>query len=307
MNLIAIEVGGTKLQICMGSERGDIVARQRFAVDGERGGAGIREQIAAALPGLLEEWKPAAVGVGYGGPVDWKTGVIRCSHQVAGWENFPLAEWLRERAGVPVFVENDSNAAALGEALHGAGRGLSPMAYMNSGSGVGGGLVLEGRLYHGAVPGEMEMGHLWVDQYRTNVEELCSGWATDACIRDMVADEPESPLALLVKTAPSGGESRFLAPALEESCPVAALVLKRVANDIAFAMSHAVHLLHPEVIVFGGGLSLVGEPLRQQIADVLATWVMPAFTPGPRVLLAALREDSVPVGALALAAQRLAL
>ena len=307
MNLLALEIGGTKLQFCVGNARGEVVERRRFTVAAEAGGAGIREQIAGALPELLEQWRPAAVGVGYGGPVDWKTGIIRCSHQVAGWENFPLAEWLRERAGVPIFVENDANAAALGEALHGAGRGLSPMVYMNSGSGVGGGLVVEGRLYHGAVPGEMEMGHLWMDQFRTKSEELCSGWATDASIREMVADEPESPLGLLVNAAPSGGESRHLARALEQGCELAALVCKRVANDIAYTMSHAAHLLHPEAIVFGGGLSLVGEPLRALIAEALATWVMPAFAPGPRVLLAALREDAVPIGALALAAQRLAL
>ena len=306
MNLLAIEIGGTKLQICTGNEHGELVARRRFTVDGEAGGAGIRAQIAAALPELLAEWQPAAIGVGYGGPVDWKTGVIRCSHQVPGWENFPLAEWLRAQAGVPVFVENDANAAALGEALHGAGRGASPMVYMNSGSGVGGGLVLEGRLYHGAVPGEMEMGHLWVDQYRTNAEELCSGWATDACIRELIADEPESPLARLVQSTPGGCEAKHLAQAIAEECPVATRVCSRVANDIAYTMSHAAHLLHPEVIVFGGGLSLIGEPLRSRIAAALATWVMPAFAPGPRVLLAALREDSVPVGALALAAQRLA-
>ena len=307
MHFLAIEIGGTKLQVCAGTADGAIVARARFAVERAAGGEGIRAQIIGALPDLIAKWSPRAIGVGYGGPVDWKTGRIAKSYHIEGWSDFPLADWLTSLTQLPAFVENDANAAALGEALHGAGRGLSPMVYMNSGSGVGGGLVVEGRLYHGAVPGEMEMGHLWMDQFRTKSEELCSGWATDASIREMVADEPESPLGLLVNAAPGGGESRHLARALEQGCELAALVCKRVANDIAYTMSHAAHLLHPEVIVFGGGLSLVGEPLRALIAGALATWVMPAFAPGPRVLLAALREDAVPIGALALAAQRLAL
>src|SRR5438552_17345479 len=135
MTFLAIEIGGTKLQVCAGGADGGIVERRRFAVDRAAGGEGIRAQIAGALPELIAKWKPHAIGVGYGGPVDWKTGRIKCSHHVAGWNDFPLGQWLRERAGMPVFVDNDANVAALGEALHGAGRAASPVFWVNSGSG----------------------------------------------------------------------------------------------------------------------------------------------------------------------------
>jgi glucokinase len=301
MTFLGIEIGATKLQLVLGDGDGRISQRRRVAVDRARGGAGIREQIAA----VLGEWRGShawqAVGVGYGGPVDWRTGHIRCSHQVEGWENFPLGEWLRELTGVPVSVENDSNAAALGEALHGAGAGLSPVFYTNSGSGVGGGLVVDGRLYHGAAPGEAEFGHLRLDQAGTIVEDRCSGWAVDRKVRDVARARPEGVLGRLC-AGQQGGEARHLAAALAQGDSDAAAILHSTATDHAFALSHVVHLFHPAVIVLGGGLALLGEPWRAAVAEHLPRLVMEAFHPAPPVKLAALGEDVVPVGALALAA-----
>ena len=298
MHFLAIEIGGSKLQVCAGTAEGEIVERKRFTVDRAAGGEGIRAHIAAALPELIARWKPHAIGVGYGGPVDWKTGRIKCSHHVAGWNDFPLGDWLREQSGLPCFVENDANVAALGEALHGAGRGASPVFWVNSGSGVGGGLVVDGRLYHGAIPGEMEIGHVRLDRDGTIVEDRCSGWAVDRAVRAAIEKEPQSVLAKCA--ANSQPDARCLAPAIEAGCPVADRVLTDAMNKMAFALSHVVQLLHPEVIVIGGGLSLLGEPLRARLAAALPRWVMDAFSPGPRVALAALKEDAVPVGALAL-------
>ena len=311
MHFLAIEIGGTKLQVCAGSPDGAIVGRARFAVDREAGGEGIRAQIADALPDLIAKWSPRAVGVGYGGPVDWKTGRIKCSHHIEGWNNFPLAEWLAGHTGLPVFVENDANVAALGEALHGAGRGANPVFWVNAGSGVGGGLVVDGRLYHGALPGEMEIGHVRLERDGTIVEDRCSGWAVDRAVRDAVENEPQSVLARIAGdfalvthdsplAIPQKADARILTPAIAAHCPVADRILTHAADELAFALSHVVQLLHPEVIVVGGGLSLLGEPLRARIAAALPRWIMRAFAPGPRIALAGLGEDSVPVGALAL-------
>jgi glucokinase len=300
-HFLGIEIGGTKLQIVAGDGQGRIVARRRFAVDRAAGGAGIRDQIAGALPELMEAWRPLAIGCGYGGPVDWRTGRINRSHHVEGWEDFPLGDWLRERSGVPAAVDNDANIAALGEALHGAGQGHSPVFYFNSGTGVGGGLVVEGGVYHGAPPGEMELGHLRLDREGTIVEDRCAGREVDRQVREAAQRQPESVLSRLVAASEAGGESRHLAPAIGEGCPLAAEILFAVADDFAFALGHIVQLLHPSMMVFGGGLSLVGEPLRERIAAALPRYVMEAFLPGPAIVLAALGEDAVPAGALALA------
>jgi glucokinase len=304
--LLGIEIGGTKLQLAGGDSHGRIHHRIRFAVDRARGAEGIRSQITAALPELVAEGNPAAIGVGYGGPVHWRTGKVACSHHIAGWSDFPLATWLSDCSGLPAFVENDANTAALGEALFGAGKGADPVLWMNSGSGVGGGLVTEGQIYHGAPPGELELGHLRLDRKGNITEALCSGWTLDRMVRDAALRTPSGPLARELAGWPTeGGEARALGPALAEGDPCAQQILREIADSMAYALSHAVHLLHPEVIVLGGGVALLGEPLRTRIASALPLWLMEAFHPGPEIRLAALMEDAVLIGALAVAAQRL--
>lgn len=300
MNLIGIEIGGTKLQLVVGTVLGTILERRRMAVDRNAGGAGIRAEMATVLPVLLDGHDPVTVGVGFGGPVDWRTGRIECSHQIEGWGEFPLGEWLHELTALPVAVDNDANVAALGEARYGAGRDASPVFYVTMGSGAGGGLVINGALYHGAKPGEAEIGHVLLDRQGTKFESRCSGWAMDRRLRAAAREWPESVLAALLPAA-EGGEARYLTSALGAECSVAARILAEVVDDIAFGLSHVVQLFHPEIIILGGGLSLVGEPLRREVAETLPRYVMDSFQPGPRVVLAGCGEDSVPLGALALA------
>jgi glucokinase len=300
---LGIEIGGTKLQVCAGNGKARILERLRWEVAAADGADGIRSQLAEALPELARRIRPAAIGVGFGGPVDWATGRICCSHHVQGWSDFPLGAWLSEMTGTPVFVDNDANVAALGEAAHGAGVGFNPVFYVTLGSGVGGGLVVEGGIFHGAPPGEAEIGHLRLDRAGTILESGCSGWAVDAKIRAAAAAHPASLLARCAGKA-GRGEARFLATALSQEDPLAKAILDETAEDLAFGLSHVAHLFHPEIIVLGGGLALIGEPLRAAVEHFLRRYIMEAFAPGPKIALARLAEDAVPVGALALALAR---
>ena len=297
--ILGVEIGGTKLQVVLGDEAGKIGERRKLAVDPAKGAAGIRQQIEKAVAELTQGRRILRVGVGFGGPVDWKTGQICVSHHVEGWSEFDMAGWLSHVAGAPVVVENDGNVAALGEALRGAGVGSNPVFYVTLGSGVGGGLVVDGRVYHGAKPGEAEIGHVRLDRNGTIVEGRCSGWAVDRRIRELKVREPGSLLAKLVGQS-VGGEARYLTAALQQGDSAAKRLLQEIAEDLAFGLSHVVHLFHPEIIILGGGLSNVGEPLRAGVEKGLQGFIMEAFLPGPRVALAALGEDAVPVGALLL-------
>src|SRR5881409_3832894 len=199
-----------------------------------------------------------------------------------------------------VFVDNDANVGALGEATLGAGSEFNPVFYVTLGSGVGGGLVVDGQIYHGARPGEAEIGHVRLDRKGTIVESRCSGWAVDARIRELKTADPASLLAKLVGDS-AGGEARYLVAALRQGDGAARRILTETAEDLAFGLSHVVHLFHPEVIILGGGLSLAGEPLRAAVESALGVFTMAAFAPGPQIRLAALGEDAVPIGALELA------
>jgi glucokinase len=129
---------------------------------------------------------------------------------------------------------------------------------------------------------------------------MCSGWAVDKKIRETITSHPNSVLA---KTADAEekGEARFLKEALDKNDTSAKEILQQTADNIAFGLSHVVHLFHPEVVIIGGGLSLLGEYLRTEISSALPHYVMEAFLPAPEIKIASLGKNVVPVGALELA------
>jgi len=294
-----IEIGGTKLQIVLGDENANILERFRFQVDVSAGAEGIRRNIAKTFEQLDTE-KIRGIGIGFGGPVDHKTGKIFTSYHVAGWSDFSITHWLSGLTGIFVSVDNDANVAAFGEALYGAGRNYENVSYVTLGSGVGAGHVVNRKVYHGTTPGEMELGHVRLDKAGKTVQSSCSGWAVDEKIRKAIGENPKGVLAKLCKSA-NGTESRLLKDAIDQQDDIAIKILDETIDDLAFALSHTVHLLHPQTVVLGGGLSLIGEKLRSGIEKKLKEYLMDAFQPGPDIQISRLGEDAVPVGALALA------
>jgi glucokinase len=145
---IGIEIGGTKLQIVTGDATSHIKQRLRYSIDASAGAAGIRKQIEEGLQQLLETNAVRSIGVGFGGPVAWKSGAIQLSHQIEGWGNFNLKTWLQQLTNLPVAIDNDANTAGLAEAKQGAGKGYNTVFYMTIGSGIGGGMVINEQIYH---------------------------------------------------------------------------------------------------------------------------------------------------------------
>ena len=296
---IGIEIGGTKQQIVTGDNQGNVIDRFRFSMEPNANASDIQQRIEEELAKVIATHQPERIGVGFGGPVNIVTGKVATSHQIEGWSGFPLHDWLNTLTELPVVIENDSNTAALAESLRGAGRGFNPAFYMNMGSGVGGGLVIDGKIYHGKTPGEVEFGHLRLNLNGTTVEDQCSGWAVDKAIREAVTTNPDCPLGKTIGNE-TGGEAKYLADALAQGDAVAQSILSLVTRNLAFALSHVTHLMHPQVIILGGGLSMVGVPLRKGIEQKLPQFLMEIYGNGPEIKLAELSEDAVPVGALLL-------
>jgi glucokinase len=306
---LGVEIGGTKLQLGAGPGDGTLVGLWRGAVDAAAGGAGIRGQIEAAIPELLGGADLArsalrAVGVGFGGPVDDATRTVVKSHQVGGWDGFPLAEWMTEVTGLTAALGNDADVAGLAEALYGAGQGHSPVVYVTVGSGIGGGLIVGGEIYRGVGRGAAEIGHLrfrygqggeaWV-----TVEEVASGFGIAERVR-RAGLSPE----LLARC--DGDPSRLTTETIAEAARAGDALSKRSLDEawdcLADALCQVIALLCPRRIVIGGGVALMGEelffaPLRAKVAGR----VFRPFAELTEIVPAALGEAVVVHGAIALA------
>jgi glucokinase len=306
---LGIEIGGTKLQLGVGADTGVLAGLWRGAVDVAAGPEGIRRQITAAVPELLaragvERGRLRGVGVGFGGPVDDHTRTVIKSHQIEGWDNFPLADWVGDLVGLPAVLGNDADVAGLAEALHGAGKGLSPVFYVTIGSGIGGGLIIDGEIYRGAGRGAAEIGHLrmwYVRHHFTGdwweaiapLEERASGWALGRWWKHSKLASSHS-AEDVVKLAWGGDQE-----ALD--------ILHHAWGVLADGICHVIALLCPRRIVIGGGVSLIGEDLLfRPLREFVARNVFRPFAGLTDIVPAALGEEVVVHGAIALARQRLA-
>jgi glucokinase len=300
MYYLGIEIGGTKLQLGIGADDGKLEALWRGTVDVAAGPEGIRRQITAAVRELLakagmERSQLQGVGIGFGGPVDDATHRVIKSHQIEGWDNFPLADWIADVVGLPAALGNDADVAGLAEALHGAGKGLSPIFYITIGSGIGGGLIIHGEIYRGVGRGAAEIGHLHVEDQqgrRLILEEVASGWgisrhAEQVFGRRLTAGE--------VAAATQQGDAR------------AAALLNQAWDRLAEGICHVIALLCPRRIIIGGGVSLMGEQvLFEPLRKLVAERVFKPFAGLTDIVPAALGEEVVVHGAIALARKKLA-
>lgn len=305
---LGIEIGGTKLQLGVGRGDGELLAlwRAPAKTDGE----GIRQQIVDALPELLakanlQRGDLRGVGVGFGGPTDDATQSVVKSHHVAGWHGFPLATWLGEMTGLPTVICNDADVAGLAEAQFGAGRGLSPIFYITVGTGIGGGLIIDGQIYRGVGKGACEIGHLLVPDPANPtewviLEAVAAGWGIQSRAEEYQSRTGE----FTARSAP------LLARAVAEYAKRGHLdcvkLIDEATSALALAIRQMITLLCPRRVVIGGGVSLIGEelffaPLRRKVQERR----FEAFAGLTDIVPASLGEEVVIHGALALARQKL--
>ena len=312
---LGIEIGGTKLQLGLGEGAGVLKGLWRGTVDVTAGADGIRQQITAAVPELLvragvDRAQVRGVGIGFGGPVDDRTHTVIKSHQIEDWDNFPLADWLSDLLGLPAVLGNDADVAGLAEALFGAGKGLSPIFYITIGSGIGGGLVIDGEIYRGCGRGAAEIGHLRVqhpereDLDLVTIESLGSGWGIEDQARYALRIGAETRIADL--TGAGSVTVPLVAQAARGGDRVASTILEDARWALAQGVNHVIALLCPRRIIIGGGVAQLSEdllfaPLRKLVAEQ----VFKPFADCYDIVPAALGEEVVVHGALALARQRL--
>ena len=276
--VLAIDIGGTKFTLAVfDGER--LVRRESHATDVKGGRDWMLARIGATLRQWVREYRFERCGIGFGGPVNFASQRVVLSTHAGGWQGFDLCGFVGELTGAPAVIDNDANAGAVGEAQFGAGKGCSPLFYMTLSTGIGGGVYEEGRVRRGADSYAGEIGHITIRPggpeclcgARGCYERLCGGlWL----------------------------ERDYGKPA-KELMQDAGFV-KGYVVDLALGLKAAIMLLNPQRVVIGGGIAKAGDrlfvPLREELRRQITSWSAARIDVAP----AALGDDSVLYGALAL-------
>jgi glucokinase len=306
---IGIEIGGTKLQAGIGFSNDQLIAMSRKQVDVERGAEGIREAIPVLIDDVIEKAKISrndicGVGVGFGGPIDSKKGITLLSHQIDGWDGFPLRDWLSDHCQAPVAIQNDASLAGYAEARMGAGKGFSRVFYMTIGSGIGGGWIVDGVIDEGQGLGAAEIGHTWVphpdDCEPDKLENICSGWGIGARAREAVEEGESTIMKNLANGDVSVIDAKIVYAAAEQEDLLACAILDDTCNALAVSICNTIALLNPERFIIGGGVSMMGPLFWDALQKRVDQNSFNPFAGTFSLVPAALGEDVVVVGGVLL-------
>lgn len=248
-----------------------------------------------------------AVGVGAPGPIDTHAGTILSAPNLRSFWGFPLVDALRSMTGVEVFLENDANAAALGEARFGAGRGVRNLVYLTLSTGVGSGAIVDGHLLSGEDGNAPELGHTTIDfngrmcrcGLRGCLEAYASGTALVERARALMREGVSSSLADTASLSAAD-----VVAALETGDALAVRVWEEAMDALAAGVGNAINTFNPKRVVVGGGLTGAGDRLFEALRSRVATRAMPAIVRGVDIVPAQLGGDVGILGAAAVAWDR---
>ena len=278
---IGVDVGGTKVAAGLVNDHGEMGQHLRVPMNprgtAEEGFAAVTSVLDQLLQTSREVSAGIPIGVCAPGPLDPRTGVVLNPPNLPCWRNFPLVAEIHRRYGVAAKLDNDANAAALAESLWGAGRGYANVFYACIGTGIGTGIVLDGKIFHGRTGSAAEGGHVSID-YRGPacgcgkkgcIEALASGSAIARRAREAVAEHLEQGAQLLALASGNAAEirSEMVGRAASASDPLARQLLTETVEYLAIWLGNSVDLLEPDVMILGGGVS---EMLRLHFGKLQA-------------------------------------
>ncbi|MDZ4801079.1 MAG: ROK family protein [Bryobacteraceae bacterium] len=276
--VIGVDIGGTKVAAAVVSQGangleviGEAVVVPTRAAEGFDVSFG---QVCQAIDACLGAQDLASIGICAPGPLNPKTGVVINPPNLPGWVNVPLAELVAGRYGMMCRVENDANAAGLAEALFGAGRGYSNVFYVTLSTGVGAGIILDGKIYHGRNGAAAEGGHVTID-YRSSSICICG---VPGCIEALASGS-----AILRRG--------------QDPAALTAEQFEEVTTMLGAWLGSVVSLLDPDVIVVGGGMTRIGEPLFAALRAKMPRWTINQFASGTPIVKAAFVDQCGILGA----------
>lgn len=312
--IIGIDVGGTKVAGGLVTQKGRLVESQVVPTYAEKGFAKSYAQIAQLVGRLIRaaggRENVGGIGVCAPGPLNPKTGVVLNPPNLPGWRNIELTKMMEKEFSLPAKLENDANAAGLAEALFGAAVGYKDIFYVTVSTGIGTGIIIDRRIYHGKNGIAGEGGHVSIDfrsPYRCGcgtygcIEALAAGPGMARRARVMLEQEHDLPSTLRELTH---GHSDQISPVMIQEAArkgdaVACAILDETGFYLGVWLAGMITLFDPEAIVIGGGVSLIGKPLFDKIKATIPNYTINGFAASTPVLPAKLRTNVGIYGAAA--------
>ena len=295
---VGIDIGGTKMAIALLSSNGTVLGRDVLATEAEQGfsravdrlGRGIRLLLVKSGHGPV-----TGIGIGCAGPIDSQQGLINNPYTLSGWDRCDIVQPLREQFGVPVCLENDADAAAFGECVHGAGKGFDPVVMLTFGTGIGGGAVRAGQIYRGVNGEHPELGHMLV---RSDGPECYCG--ARGCLESVASGTAIASAGQSLGLA----DARAVFAAAASGNPAAQRIVDEAVSAAATAAWICCHTFLPQRLVLGGGMmaehyDLFANGIQKKLQA--ATQFTPASV---SVVRAVLGNDAGVVGAASIALER---
>lgn len=309
--VVAVDLGGTNTRAAYYAHaEPPAQAQHKLPTPSEHGPEAVLDRISQAIEAVLPSGtRPERIGVGAPGPLDPYRGIVLDAPNIPGWVNMPLRARLSERFGCPVAIGNDANLAALGELRYGAGRGAMHLLYLTIGTGIGGGVIVDGHLLLGKRGLAAELGHM---QAHTDIERcgcgqighleaIASGPAIARAARRRLLDGESSILSQL-PDSPEAVTANDIGRVALQGDALARSVLEDAGHAIGRHLASLVHAFDPEVIVLGGGVSLIGPLFLESVERALRLHVMhPAYLDGLRLVPAELGDEAGLIGSMILA------
>ena len=309
--IAAFDIGGTNLRAALVDARGRISFSTRRPTDGKTGRAEVLQRIVEMIDECREQSPGGirAVSIGFPGPLEVERGYIHTPPNLPAFRNTPLKAILEKRTGLPVFVDNDANLIALGEQRFGAGVGVASLVCFTLGTGIGGGIVLDGKVWHGANDVAGEIGHMIVVRNgrrcgcgaRGCLEQYASATGAVLNARALLRKNKESLILKLADGKTKNITSQIIYQAAKRGDAVAAAALEETARYLAIGVSNIINILNPQMIVVTGGLANAGARLMRPLWAAVKKTAVPAAYAACKIVRGKLGDDSGILGAGAVA------
>jgi glucokinase len=311
---LGIDLGGTKIVAGLVERTGRILAKEYRDTEAAEGPAAVFDRLIEATAEILaarsvEISEVTAIGVAAPGPIDVASGTVTAPPNLPGWHDVPLAALIQERLSLPAYLGNDANAAALAEFTFGAGRGCRHMIYVTASTGIGGGFVLNGRLYQGGAGAAGEIGHMTLLPdgplcgcgNRGCLEAFASGTAIAREARERVSRGVPTLIVDLVGGDLTQISAKVVAQAADQGDIEAQEILSEAMGYLGIGLANLVNLFNPQIIVVGGGLTNMGERLFNPVRRMINRRAFPVSARTVEVCPAQLGSDVGLLGAAAVA------